>query len=92
MRNSDRTVRLRITYHYDGDNLPSVQYDSFSSTGSEAYYQLADTIAAPGTKGWNTAVISCPRARLSGHQNGESDFRIAAPGDKDVYVAQVTVE
>ena len=45
-----------------------------------AYYHHADKIAAPGAKGWNTAVVSCPRARLNGHQNGEADFRIAAPG------------
>jgi hypothetical protein len=37
-------------------------------------------------------VVSCPRARLSGHQNGESDFRIAAPDNHDIYIAEVTVE
>ncbi len=92
LRNSDRTVRMRITYHCDGDNIPSVQYDSFSSTSSEAYYHVADRIATPGARGWNTAVVSCPRARLSGHQNGEADFRIAAPDNHDIYIADVTVE
>ena len=61
-------------------------------TDEAKQYHSSEAIAQPDAKGWNTAVVSCPRARLGGHQNGESDFRIAAPDDKDIYIADVTVE
>ena len=36
-RKSDRTVQMRITYYYSGDNLPSVHYDSFYGDGATGY-------------------------------------------------------
>ncbi len=88
-RKSDRTVQMRITYYYSGDNLPSVHYDSFYGDGAKGYYHATEKAAPPDAPGWNTAVISCPRARLDGHQNGRSDFRIVGPEDKDIYIADV---
>jgi hypothetical protein len=90
LRNSNRTVQMRITYYYSGNNVPTIQYDS-TYEEVDRYYHHADQIAAPNAIGWNTAIVSCPRARLNGPQNGESDFRLAAPDKHDIYVAEIAI-
>jgi len=91
-RNIDLTVNMRITYYYSGDNLPYVQYDSFYSDDIEGFYRDSKQIAKPAANGWHTAVVPCPRARLDGHQNARSDFRIVGPEDKEIYIADVRIE
>jgi hypothetical protein len=81
---------MHITYHCDGTKVPTVQYDS-GFQDADRYYYHADPPPAPETKGWNTAIVSCPKARLSGHPNGESDFRLPPPDNQDICIAKISM-
>ena len=93
-RNTDKTVNLRITYYSDGkpQNLFRVQYDSYYSNNLAGRYQDSTEIISSNTAGWQTVVVSCPRAKFAGGQNGESDFRIYASGNSDVLIGDIKVE
>jgi hypothetical protein len=93
LRNVDQTVRMAVVVYSDGKagGALKIHYDSYHRDDILGHYWETPALAVPETPGWHTLTFECPRARLAGHQNGRSDFRIAAVGAGDVCVADVQV-
>ena len=94
LRKKDRTVRFTISYYSEGRPGGSffIQYDSHYSGGAGGFYRESEVVIPPEESGWYTAVVTCPRARLAGHQNNKADFRIAAMDERDVFVSGIEIE
>jgi hypothetical protein len=92
-RNFDDTVQVTVDYYSSGEagDTFRIEYDSFYSDDIPGFYRETDVVEKPDEPGWYTAVFECPRARLAGHQNSKSDFRIASMLDGDEHIASVVV-
>jgi hypothetical protein len=94
LRNSDDTIVATVEYYStgtEGDTF-QIEYDSFYSDDISGYYRATETVAKPAEPGWHQVTLECPRARLAGHQNSRSDFRIASMGDGDEFISAVRVD
>lgn len=95
LRKGNRTVRFRIRYYSEGPSAGpfSIQYDSNFPNDAGGPYRNSEPVVPSEARGWHTAVVECPRARLAGRQNNKADFRIAAPPNgKDVFIGSIEVE
>ncbi len=91
MRHLDRTVVFHITTYSDGQpgQAIEIEYDSNYSNDVAGFYRPSKQVTLSVDKGWHTIQIECPRARLAGHQNVKSDFRVETVGERDIYIADI---
>ena len=92
--NAPVPIRIDVTYYDEGTQSLLLQYDAApaaSAWDADTMYRLVEVGALSDTRRWKTASIELRDARFCGHQNGGSDFRLAAPEGHPLTVSKVVV-
>jgi hypothetical protein len=93
LKNINKTVLMTLTYYSQGIAGDSfmVEYDGNEPEPYGSAYCNSKTIEKSATKGWAQITVELPKARFSGKQNLESDFRINALSDGDEYISDIRI-
>lgn len=83
-------VLISVEYFDRGTHVLGVDYDSAVMTPAGAFWHTPD-VPLEDSGEWRTATFLLEDAYFSGRQHMETDFRIHAGGENDLYVSHVTV-